>query len=258
MITSRSNSKIKQVRKLLSSAAERRKTGLFVIEGSRLFAEAPKATVREVFVSGQLQNLDLSGYPSVETVDPGLFRELSDTVHPQGILAVVQTPVWEKPVFADTKDALADGHGYSVNPGGRILMLDGIRDPGNLGTMIRTAEAAGVRAVFMSPDCVDLYNPKVIRSTMGSIFRVPAFREDLTRVIRKLYRNQIPVYAASLEGARSYRDVELSGAAIIIGSEADGVSRPVLDLSQEHIKIPMAGKVESLNAAVSAAILLFS
>ena len=104
-------------------------------------------------------------------MEHSLFRGLSDTVNPQGILAVVRKPVWEEPAGK-----------------GKTLLLDGIRDPGNLGTMIRTAEAAGVRGVYMSPDCVDLYNPKVIRSTMGSIFRVPCFLADLPSVIRELQK----------------------------------------------------------------------
>ena len=240
MITSRTNPKLKKVRKLLSSASERRRSGLFVIEGTRLFAETPKELIVDVLISDQAKDPGLSGYPGFEVVEHSLFRGLSDTMNPQGILAVVRKPVWEEPAGK-----------------GKTLLLDGIRDPGNLGTMIRTAEAAGVRGVYMSPDCVDLYNPKVIRSTMGSIFRVPCFLADLPSVIRELQKKGTSVYATSLSATRSFREADLRDAGIIIGSEASGISKEVLSIASEHIKIPMAGRVESLNAAVSAAVLLF-
>ena len=246
MITSKSNQKLKKVKKLLSSARERRDSGLFVIEGVRLFTEAPRELVETVFISQDCP-VDVSSYPEVEMVERGIFRELSDTVTPQGILAIVKQPGAgsESVLITEKKDR-------------RLLLLDGIRDPGNLGTMIRTAEAAGVGAVWMSPDCVDLYNPKVIRSTMGSIFRVPAFVADLPDRISRLKAAGIPVYGTSLSAEKSYRDVDLSGAAIIIGSEANGISRAVSEAVTDNIRIPMHGKVESLNAAVSAAILMFA
>ena len=245
MISSRSNVKLKRVRKLLTSARERKDTGLFVAEGIRLVSEVPKGLLREVLVSDEAQGLLLPDGPDVEIVERSVFKQLSDTVHPQGILAVVQKPLWTE------AEVLARGEG-------KVLLLDGIRDPGNLGTMIRTAEAAGVRAVYMSPDCVDLYNPKVIRSTMGSIFRVPVFSAELTSVIRKLRAEGVMVYATSLAARKSFRDVDLRDAGIVIGSEANGISDAVLRIAAEHIKIPMAGQVESLNAAVSAAVLMFA
>ena len=171
------------------------------------------------------------------------MRSISDTVSPQGIMAVVRQPEWNP--------------GMPPAGNGKILLLDGIRDPGNLGTIIRTAEAAGVRAVYLSPDCADQYNPKVIRSTMGSIFRVPVISADLIDVIRNLKSSGIKVYGTSLEAAATYREADLSDAAIIIGSEANGARKEVLDSASQCIKIPMAGQVESLNAAVSAAILMF-
>lgn len=240
MITSKTNAKLKQVKKLLNSAKERRESGLFVVEGVRLFTEVPPELVEAVYYSPECP-LDLSGYPQAEQVEKNIFRELSDTVNPQGILAVVRQPGLDP-----------------VQSNGKILILDGIRDPGNLGTMIRTAEAAGVKMVYMSPDCVDLFNPKVIRSTMGSIFRVPVKTSELTTVITRLKKAGIRVYGTSLSAEKSYKEVDLSAAAIIIGSEANGISDPVLKAASCLIKIPMMGKVESLNAAVSAAVLLFA
>jgi len=245
MITSRNNSKLKRVRKLLASARERRETGLFVAEGVRLVSEIPPELLEEVLVSGSAPAGISPDEGRTEVVEPTLFQQLSDTVHPQGILAVVRKPCWKESEALDKKT-------------GKILLLDGVRDPGNLGTMIRTAEAAGVRAVYMSPDCVDLFNPKVIRSTMGSIFRVPVFSAPLPEVIQKLQQRGIRVYATALSAVKSFRDADLEQAGIVIGSEANGISREVAGCVQECIKIPMAGQVESLNAAVSAAILMFA
>lgn len=248
MITAKNNQKLKKVKKLLSSARERRESGLFVVEGIRLFSEAPKDMVETVFVSQDCP-VDVSRFPNAEVVERKLFRELSDTVTPQGILAVVRQPDWT--AFFRKKDeeiGAADK---------KILLLDGIRDPGNLGTIVRTAEAAGVLMIYMSPDCVDLFNPKVIRSTMGSIFRVPVRTVDLAAQITRLKAKGIPVYGSLLSAQQSYREVDLSGAGIIIGSEANGMSEAVAAAATSNLKIPMAGKVESLNAAVSAAILMF-
>lgn len=243
MITAKTNQQLKKVRKLLSSAKERRESGLFVIEGFRLFSEAPAELLETVFVSEEREGdflREMKKPPQYEVVESGLFRGLSDTVNPQGVLAVLRQPSHGRPDFT-----------------GRSLLLDGIRDPGNMGTIIRTAEAAGMAAVFLSPDCVDLYNPKVIRSTMGSIFRVPVYTMPLLPVIGELKKKETRVYATSLKAVRSYKEADLSRAAVVIGSEASGVSAEVMDACTDMIKIPMAGQVESLNAAVSAAILMF-
>jgi len=253
MIVSKTNQQLKKVRKLLSSASERRKSGLFVVEGARLFAETPEDLVEAVYVSEDYRKdipdrgISEALLKKTETVEKDLFRSLSDTVNPQGILAVVRQPRW-KDQFERFLEGPADG---------RFLLLDGLRDPGNLGTILRTAEAAGVRFVIMSPDCVDLYNPKVIRSTMGSIFRVPALTADLETVIGRLRNKGRRIYGTSLSAVQSYREVDLSDAGIVIGSEAEGVSEKVLSCVTDTIKIPMLGQVESLNAAVSAAILMF-
>ena len=253
MIVSKTNQQLKKVRKLLSSASERRKSGLFVVEGSRLFSETPEELVEAVYVSEDYRKdipdrgLSEALLKKTEAVEKDLFRSLSDTVNPQGILAVVRQPLWRES-FEKFLEGPTDG---------KVLMLDGLRDPGNLGTILRTAEAAGVRFVIMSPDCVDLYNPKVIRSTMGSIFRVPALTADLETVISRLRSKGRNIYGTSLSAVKSYREADLSDAGIVIGSEAEGVSEKVLSCVTDTIKIPMQGQVESLNAAVSAAILMF-
>lgn len=242
MISSRTNPKLKNVKKLLSSARERKNTGLFVIEGVRLFSEVPKNLMDSVFAADDCK-VEIGSYKNAEIVEKTIFRELSDTVNPQGIMAVVKQPEWNIEI---------------KNLSGKVLLLDGIRDPGNLGTIVRTAEAAGVSAIYMSPDCVDIYNPKVIRSTMGSIFRVPVKTADLLSVIDELKKQGKPVYGTSLQATKSYKDVDTANAGIVIGSEANGISDAVAKATSENVLIPMAGKVESLNAAVSAAILMFA
>ena len=241
MITSKNNQQLKNVRKLLESAKYRKETGLFVVEGERLFKEVPEGLIAQVYVSEKFQG-NLPDEKICEVVDAEIFKGISDTVSPQGILAVVR-----KPRFAE-EDA----------PEGKVILLDGVRDPGNMGTIIRTAEAAGVRAVYLSPDCADIFNPKVVRSTMGSIFRVPVFYADLLEVIKKFKESKKAVYGTSLEADKFYDEVSLSDAGIVIGNEANGISREVLSSVTCNVKIPMKGKVESLNAAVCAAVLMFS
>ena len=248
MISSKSNAKIKYIKKLMSSAKERRRNGVFVVEGLRIVKEVPKELMKELYVSesmaasGQLSETELS---KAEIVTDEVFRVLSDTVTPQGILAVVQMP----------------GHSFdlsSYKERARLLLLDDVQDPGNLGTILRTAEAAGVDLVILSEGCADLFNPKVIRSTMGSIFRVPFLTEDLVSAIAKLKEAGITVYGAALEGAVDFRSLSFpEKTAIVIGNEGNGISPAVLNAVNERVRIPMAGKVESLNAAVSAAVLLY-
>ena len=248
MISSKSNSKIKYIKKLMSSAKERRRNGVFVVEGLRIVREVPEELLAELYVSeslvssGRVPEADL---PKAEIVTDEVFRFLSDTVTPQGILAIVKKPSYSLDL-SYYKDRA------------RILLLDDIQDPGNLGTILRTAEAAGTDLVILSEGCADLFNPKVIRSTMGSIFRVPFLTEDPVTAIPRLKEAGISVYGAALEGAVDFRSVTFpEKTAIVIGNEGNGISSEVLDLVDEKIKIPMEGKVESLNAAVSTAILLY-
>lgn len=248
MITSKNNGKIKGVKKLLSSSRERRRRGVFVIEGLRLLKEAPKEGIQEMYISESLAaggEIGKAEYPFAEIASDEVFRSLSDTVSPQGVLAVVRQPSF---TFGPEKMA-----GDCT-----LLLLDDIQDPGNLGTMLRTAEAAGVDFVIMSEGCVDVFNPKVIRSTMGSVFRVPFIVDDLVSVIEEIKAEGVTVYGAATEGAVDFRRAEASGKkAIVIGNEGNGISGPVFHALSSTIKIPMEGKVESLNAAVSAAVLLY-
>ena len=140
-----------------------------------------------------------------------------------------------------------------------LLILDSLQDPGNLGTLVRAGEGAGITGIIMNETTVDIYNPKVIRSTMGSIFRVPfIYVKDLKEVIQKLYSKNINIYASSLEGAIEYDAPDYKkDIAFIIGNEAAGISKEVLDIVKDKVKIPMLGEVESLNAAVAGSILMY-
>ena len=246
MITSKTNPHIKQVKQLLSSAKARKESGLFVVEGDRMVSEVPVESIRYLYVSeSHEKEFDLSRFPRYETVGDEAFKFMADTVNPQGVLAVLKQPSY-------SADAL-----LKAGPDSLYLILDDVRDPGNLGTMIRTAEAAGVSAVIMSPGCADIFNPKVIRSTMGSIFRMPFVTAELVPAIEKLKKSGVTVYGAAMDGAVSFKDVDYKGSsAFVIGNEANGISDEVLSSVSMKIKIPMAGKVESLNAAISAAVLL--
>lgn len=251
MITSTQNEKIKHAAALQQKAKLRKEESLFVVEGGRLFLEAPISLVREVYVTEAfLKNADEAmkkrladtGY---EEVSEQVFAKISDTKTPQGVLAVLAKQTYQR------EELLRDIP--------LLLLLENIQDPGNLGTMIRTAEGAGVTGVILSPGCADLCQPKVVRSTMGSLFRVPVYQtDDLQREIRFLQENKVKVYAAYLEGSACYDAVSYrEGCAFLIGNEGNGLTRETVLTADARVKIPMAGKLESLNAGVSAALLVY-
>ncbi|MCQ2530929.1 MAG: RNA methyltransferase [Lachnospiraceae bacterium] len=248
MIVSKSNKQLKDIKKLMDSAKARKEQKLFVVEGLRMTREVPETLLEKLYYSESF----FASYDKAlvkgeegkdyEIVSDEIFKSLSDTVTPQGILGIVKQPEYQ------LKDVL----------GGKILVLDDIQDPGNLGTMIRTSEAAGVTGVIMSAGCADIFNPKVIRSTMGSIFRVPFLKADLLKVLEELKKEDYTVYGAALDGAVFYNEIQYGEkSAVVIGNEGNGISAKVLDAVDQKIKIPMAGKVESLNAAISAAVILY-
>ena len=244
MITSKGNPQLKTLRKLMSSSRERRMSGLFVVEGVRLFCEVPKELLQEIWLTEagyEALKAELEGMKNVQLVSDEVMKSCSDTVNPQGVIAVVKKP----------------RTGVDINKKGKILLLDGIKDPGNMGTIIRTAEAAGVKAVYVSADCVDVFNPKVIRSTMGSIFRVPVITADLLKLTDDLKNRNIPVYACSLDAEKYIDEVDMTDPAIIIGSEAAGIKKELQDAASLKVKIKMYGQVESLNAAIAAAVMMF-
>lgn len=252
MITSKTNAQLKNIRKLLDSSKARKEQGLFVVEGIKMTNEIPASFNFAVFMSESYykENSNLC-YKNIEIVSDDVFKSISDTVTPQGILALVSIDDLRR--AKDLKNQKE-----STKEKQSVLILDGIQDPGNLGTMIRTAEAAGIRAIYLSKNCADLYNPKTIRSTMGSIFRVPVYTCELDKKINELKEEGFGIYAAALDKAEIFNEIKYASKnAIVIGNEANGISKEVLELADKIIKIPMEGEVESLNAAISAAVLMY-
>lgn len=255
MITSPANKKIREVQNLNRKASYRRETGLFPAEGERMFLEIPEERIRGLFVSEHfLQNCretsreKLSRIPHevMEVVADSVFPSLSDTRTPQGILCLVKAEEHSLEELLSAK-----------NP--NLLVLETIQDPGNLGTMLRAGEAAGLTGIVADRGTADLYNPKVIRSTMGSIFRVPmVYVDDLQEALRAMKQRGIALCAAHLQGSVAYDQVSYTGPnAFLIGNEANGLTEETAALSDLRVRIPMLGRVESLNAAVAASVLLF-
>ena len=259
MITSTSNQQMKTVSALLKKSKERRTSKSFVVEGPRMVVEAPIERLKAVYVAESFENnkennellnelKDKCNKANAiyEVVADNVFKSVSDTQTPQGIMAVVAMPEYDL-------EQLLDGDKS------HLLILESIQDPGNLGTMVRTGEGAGVTGIIMNKTTVDLFNPKTIRSTMGSIYRVPFYvTEDLAGTMKELQGKGISLYAAHLKGEHSYDEEDYTKACgFLIGNEGNGLSDEIANLADAYIKIPMEGQVESLNAAISATLLMY-
>lgn len=243
---------LKDVKFLMKNKKARDMQGLFVAEGEKLVMEAPKDDVVQVIVSRSFvtdhPDID-AGFPAdagIGVIDDGRYASLSDTRSPQGIMAVVRQTAFSK------EEVL--GRIYPF-----LMVLENLQDPGNVGTIIRTAEAAGADAVFLSEGSVDVYSPKTTRATMGSVYRVPHFYvNDCTDFVEELKLSGISSYAALLKGTRTYTDPDYRrGTAFVIGNESRGVTELTAAACGERIRIPMLGRVESLNAAMAAGVLMF-
>lgn len=250
MITSTSNAQVKRLLQLQKKSKARNEEQVFLVEGLRMFSEVPEERVEKVYISETLYNkkkqeLNLERF-SVEILSDSVFQYVSDTKTPQGILCIVKQKEYDVEALLNIE-----------NP--HFMVLDNLQDPGNLGTIVRTAEGAGVNAVFLSKESVDIYNPKTIRSTMGSIYRMPViYIEDLLELLEIFRKKGIKSYAAHLEGKKSYdKENYQSGTAILIGNEGNGLRKEIADNTDVWVQIPMQGKVESLNAAIAASILMF-
>lgn len=251
MITSTSNVQIKQIIALLKKSKERKEQKAFVIEGRKMFEEicqdktrVIKAYFSESYIKEWYQDEALPEVP-YETVADSVFDAMAETVTPQGVLAIVKMPEYSLEEM--------------ITAAGTLVLLENLRDPGNLGTIIRTAEAAGVSGVILSKESVDMYNPKVIRSTMGAVYRVPfLYVEEFYELLENLRQQNVRLLAAHLKGKKTFDEADYSGkVGILIGNEANGLSEEAAELANEKVLIPMAGSVESLNAAVAAALLMY-
>lgn len=253
MISSTGNNQVRNVIALTKKAKARREQKLFVVEGVRMFSELPADRIDKVFVSESfLKQKDGKAILEkcagrYETVTDEVFKAMSDTQTPQGILALARQYEYT------LKDIL------SQKGPGHIMVLETLQDPGNLGTVLRAGEGAGITGVVMNQSTADVFNPKVIRSTMGSIYRVPfVYVENLKEALDELKKNKIHLFAAHLKGKRNYDQEDYRGdVGFLIGNEAGGLSDEIAGMADTYVKIPMAGNVESLNAAVAASILMF-
>lgn len=247
MITSSQNSKIKLVRALLGRAKERREANAFVVEGVRLVEEATNSNWRFRFVlydetlnergRSLVEGLKSRGV-DVEMVSDSLMKSLSETETPQGILAVLQFSILPIP--------------DSLN---LVLIPDQIRDPGNLGTLLRSAAATGVQAILLPPETADAFASKVVRSGMGAHFRLSIHSMSWDEI--KAQTKGLQVYLADMEGQSCWETDLRQPLALIVGGEAEGASEEARKITTQNISIPMAGNVESLNAGVAGSVLMF-
>lgn len=250
MITSSSNPTIKNLIQLQKKNKARKEQGCFIVEGVKMFSEIPRDRLLKIYVSEEFlretSHTQLIHDVNYDIVNDKIFKEISDTQTPQGILAVVKQ-------FDYTLEEI-----MKTDKTAHIIILEDIRDPGNLGTIIRAGEGAGVTGFILSKGTVDIYNPKVIRSTMGSIYRMPfVYVEDLEKAIIQV-KEGCKVYAAHLSGEYLYDKGDYTKpTALLVGNEAKGLSEKISKIADEFVKIPMEGQVESLNAAIATSILMY-
>jgi len=249
MITSNQNPKIKLVRALAGRPKDRRKEDAFLAEGVRLVEEALAARWPFRFAlyihglsergSDLLGRLNAEGV-ALDEVPSNLFSSISETETSQGIIAVldhIQHPIPDSPTF--------------------LLIPDQIRDPGNLGTIFRTAAAAGVQAVLLPPETTDAFAPKVLRAGMGAHFRLPIRSSNWNEIEKICKSNDLQIFLADMDGESCWETDFRNPLALILGSEAQGASQQARNLAKTVVSIPMTGQVESLNAAVAGAVLMF-
>ena len=252
IITSKDNEVIKSIRKL-KEKKYRDINNEYIVEGLKMLKEAIKENAKiklivvceECLQDGCIDNklkYEIAKYDCIY-VNKKVFTMLTDVQNPQGLLAVIEKQSKEENI--DYKQEV-------------IVALDGIQDPGNLGTILRTIDSVGLNQVIVSNKTADAYNPKVVRSTMGAIFRVNIIEcENLLDTLKVAKKHHFKTIATSLENSTSIYEADLNKKIIVIGNEANGVSKEILDYADEKIKIPMIGKTESLNASVATGIVLY-
>ena len=252
-IESRQNSALRHLARLGRERKYRRSTEEMLCEGEKMLEEALRSgaqpgvllvreRAKDSLPDGLLDRAAQAG-AALYCAPDALFELASDVETPQNVIFSCKQPRW-------TADAL-DGKA-------QVLLLDGLQDPGNLGTILRTAEAFALGAVVLCEGCADPFAPKVVRSTMGAVFRLPCVRLPLKEAIAQLHEQGLPVYATALHAdSVPLSEVSLNRAAVIIGSEGRGVTPQAIEMSDQRIIIPMHGRAESLNAGVAAAIVIY-
>lgn len=246
MLSSAANERIKEILLLETKAKARRETGLFVVEGRRLVSEVPEEALKQLYMTEAFRESPegelLSRKGPVELVTPELMEKIADTKSPQGVLAVVRQRL--RASFPEK---------------GLLLVLERVQDPGNLGTIFRSAEAAGAAGILMDTETADPCQPKVVRGTMGAIFRLPFLvTEDLPGEVRRREAAGYTAFAAHLKGEKYYHQLAYpQNSMILLGNEGNGLSEELTALAQVKIRIPMEGRAESLNVAVAGALLAY-
>lgn len=252
VITSKDNELIKHIKKL-KDKKERDLSNEYMIEGIKLIKEAiqENAKIKQIIICDDCEKIE-----SIEKdimyeiakqnciyVTNKVFNSITEVTNPQGILAIIEKQNKEEQI--DTTQEI-------------ILALDDIQDPGNLGTILRTADSIGLTQILVSKGTADCYNPKVVRSTMGAIFRVKIIEcEDLEKTLKEMKKHKYEITVTSLQTENSIYDINYNKKAVVIGNEANGVRKEIQDMADKKIKIPMLGKTESLNASVATGIILY-
>ena len=272
-ISSKDNSLIKHIKRL-KEKKYRDEYGEFIVEGLKLIKEAiqENADIRHIVVCDGCDNSEIiESHLKYEMarldfiyVPQTIFKMISDVENPQGVLAVIGK--FKKNDELDNKanknkheevEQISKTLNIDLNED-IILALDDIQDPGNLGTILRTADSVGLKQILFSKGTADAYNPKVVRSTMGAIFRVNVIEcENLKETLKELQSKDYKVMTTSLKAKKSIYEVDYKKRIIVIGNEANGVSKEILNIADEKVIIPMLGKTESLNASVATGIILY-
>lgn len=254
IISSNRNYKIKYLKKLYNSR-KRKKEGKFVLEGYRLIEEAINlgAGIESIFMSPGFaesgQGREIQGVVSdtlIELVDENILIELADTVTPQGIIAVVNEPRYDRKSFLKESE--------------RILVLDRVQDPGNMGTLIRTALAAGFDGIIALKGSVDIFNLKVLRATAGAVFNIPIYSNiDLKGFIEIIHNNKrYRIITTDPRGELYYHQLEYNyPLMVVVGNEAHGIRDEIYDHSHYRVKIPIIKEIDSLNAAIAGALVMY-
>lgn len=242
-ITSSQNNLVKQWRKLIDKKKEREQTGQFIVEGFHLVEEAMK------------EGLAIQVMMTEDVVTPFSLNDVETILITEEIAKLLAETETSQMIFAHCKKKQSS---LDQVQGKRFLLIDAVQDPGNVGTMIRTADAAGVDGIILGKGSADAYNSKTLRAAQGSHFHVPIIQMDLQEAVEQLQARHVPVLATGwTEQAINYREVETESFAIIVGNEGSGVATHLLEMSDEVIYIPMPGRAESLNVGIATGILLF-
>ena len=252
VISSKDNETIKNIKKL-KEKKYRDLENVYIVEGIKMVKEAilEKASIRKIIICDDCEKSDsipkelmyeIAKYECIYVTNK-VFKYITEVQTPQGVMAIIEKNNKNKEI------------NYEEDI---IVALDDIQDPGNLGTILRTVDSCGLKQILISKGTADPYNPKVVRSTMGAIYRVKIIEcEDLEKTLKEVKKNKFKILVTSLENSKSIYDVKYDKKVIVIGNEANGVEDKIIKLADEKIKIPMLGKTESLNASVATGIVLY-